>query len=110
MSPGRKPTTCWPALRSSDKRQRYLEAVRAFQKAAELEPHNENYRFDYGYELLRHQTTGAAIAVFASGVRDFPNSGKMRVRLGCAYYVAGQYEEAARSVLQSTTIDPHNRL
>jgi tetratricopeptide (TPR) repeat protein len=93
-----------------EQRQRYLEAVRAFQKAAELEPRNEDYRFDYGYELLRHQTTDAAIAVFASGVRDFPNSGKMRVGLGCAYYVAGQYEEAARSILQSTTIDPHNRL
>ena len=93
-----------------EQRQLYLQAVQAFQRAAELEPHNENYRFDYGYELLRHQTTDAAIAVFASGVRDFPNSGKMHVGLGCAYYVAGQYEEAARSILQSTTIDPHNRL
>ncbi len=93
-----------------EQRQRYLEAVRAFQKAAELEPRNEDYRFDYGYELLRHQTTDAAIAVFAGGVRDFPNSGKMRVGLGCAYYVAGKYEEAGQSILQSTTIDPHNRL
>ena len=72
-----------------EQRQRYLEAVRGFQKAAELEPHNEDYRFDYGYELLRHQTTGAAIAVFGTGVRDFPNSGKMRVGLGCAYNWAG---------------------
>jgi len=93
-----------------EQRQRYLDAVRAFQKAAELEPRNQDYRFDYGYELLRHQTTDAAIAVFASGVRDFPNSGKMRVGLGCAYYVAGKYEEAGQSILQSTTIDPHNRL
>ncbi|HLB86754.1 MAG TPA: tetratricopeptide repeat protein, partial [Terriglobales bacterium] len=93
-----------------EQRQRYLEAVRAFQKAAELDPRNEDYRFDYGYELLRHQTTDAAIAVFASGVRDFPNSGKMRVGLGCAHYVAGKYEEAAQSILQATTLDPHNRL
>jgi tetratricopeptide (TPR) repeat protein len=69
-----------------EQRQRYLQAVRAFQKAAELEPRNEDYRFDYGFELLRHQTTDAAIAVFVSGVRDFPNSAKMRVGLGCAYF------------------------
>jgi len=93
-----------------EQRQRYLEAVSAFQKAAELEPRNEDYRFDYGYELLRHQTTDAAIAVFASGVRDFPSSGKLRIGLGCAYYVAGKYEEAAQSILQATTLDPHNRL
>jgi tetratricopeptide (TPR) repeat protein len=92
-----------------EQRQRYLEAVSAFQKAAELEPRNEDYRFDYGYELLRHQTTDAAIAVFASGVRDFPSSGKLRIGLGCAYYVAGKYEEAAQSILQATTLDPHNR-
>ena len=59
---------------------------------------------------MRHQTTDAAIAVFASGVRDFPSSGKLRIGLGCAYYVAGKYEEAARSILQATTLDPHNRL
>ncbi|PYU66583.1 MAG: hypothetical protein DMG49_21635 [Acidobacteria bacterium] len=93
-----------------EQRQRYLEAVSAFQKAAELEPRNEDYRFDYGYELLRHQTTDAAIAVFASGVRDFPSSGKLRIGLGCAYYVAGKYEEAAQSILQATTLDPHDRL
>ena len=93
-----------------EQRQRYLEAVSAFQKAAELEPRNEDYRFDYGYELLRHQTTDAAIAVFAGGVRDFPSSGKLRIGLGCAYYVAGKYEEAAQSILQATTLDPHNRL
>ena len=93
-----------------EQRQRYLEAVSAFQKAAELEPRNEDYRFDYGYELLRHQTTDAAIAVFASGVRDFQSSGKLRIGLGCAYYVAGKYEEAAQSILQATTLDPHNRL
>src|SRR5438094_10422795 len=78
-----------------EQRQRYREAVSAFQKAAELEPRNEDYRCDYGYELLRHQTTDAAIAVFASGVRDFPSSGKLRSGLGCAYYVAAKYEEAA---------------
>lgn len=93
-----------------EQRKRYLEAVRAFQKAAELEPTNEHYRFDYGYELLRHQTDKAAAAVFASGVRDFPRSLKLRLGLGCAYYVGGKLEEAARPLLEAIKIEPNNRL
>ena len=89
-----------------EQRQRYLEAVSAFQKAAELEPRNEDYRFDYGYELLRHQTTDAAIAVFAGGVRDFPSSGKLRIGLGCAYYVAGKYEGPHRAFFRPQHLIP----
>ncbi|MCI0627577.1 MAG: tetratricopeptide repeat protein [Acidobacteria bacterium] len=93
-----------------EQRKRYLEAVRAFQKAAELEPGNEDYRYDYAFELLRHQTNQAAIAIFASGVRDFPKSLKLRLGLGCAYYVIGKQEDAARTLLEAITIEPRNKL
>jgi tetratricopeptide (TPR) repeat protein len=93
-----------------EQRKRFLEAVRAFQKAAELEPGNEDYRFDYGYELLQHQTDRAAIAILASGVRDFPSSLKLRLGLGCAYYVADNEEEAAQTLLAAIKIEPGNKL
>jgi tetratricopeptide (TPR) repeat protein len=93
-----------------EQRKRFLEAVRAFQKAAELEPSNEDYRFDYGYELLQHQTDRAAIAILASGVRDFPRSLKLHLGLGCAYYVVGNQEDAARTLLKTIKIDPSNKL
>ena len=93
-----------------EERRHYLEAVRAFQKAAELEPGNENYRFDYAYELLKHKTDRAAVAIFASGVRDFPRSLKLHLGLGCTYFVVGKQEEAAETLLQAIKIAPDNRL
>ncbi len=93
-----------------ERRAHYVEAVRAFQKASQLAPGNEDYRFDYGYELLRHQTGDAAVAIFATGVRDFPKSVKMWLGLGGAYYVAGEFKQAAEAVLKATTIDHDNKL
>jgi tetratricopeptide (TPR) repeat protein len=93
-----------------EQRKRYLEAVRAFQRAAELEPGNEDYRYDYAFELLKHKTDRAAIAIFASGVRDFPRSVKLRLGLGCAYYVVGKQEEAARILLEAIKIEPRHKL
>jgi tetratricopeptide (TPR) repeat protein len=87
----------------------YLKAVEAFQKAAELEPGNEGYRFDYGFELLAHQTNPAAIAIFSSGVRDFPNSLRMRLGLGSAYYFGGKPEEASITLLEAIRIDAQNK-
>ncbi len=93
-----------------EERQRYLEAVRAFQKAAELDSGNEDYRFDYANELLQHRTNTEAIAVFASGVRDFPHSWKMRLGLGCASYLTGKYDEAAQSLMEAVKIQPKLKL
>jgi tetratricopeptide (TPR) repeat protein len=93
-----------------ENRKHYLEAVRAFQKAAQLEPGNEDYRYDYAFELLKHKTDRAAIAIFASGIRDFPRSVKLRLGLGCAYYVVGKQEEAARILLEAIKIEPRHKL
>jgi tetratricopeptide (TPR) repeat protein len=89
-----------------EERRNYLEAVRCYQKAAELEPANEGYRFDYGFELLKHQTLPAAIAVFTSGVRDFPGALRMQLGLGCAYYLDRKSDDAAAALLSALTIQP----
>ena len=75
-----------------------------------MEPGNEDYRYDYAFELLKHKTDRAAIAIFASGVRDFPRSVKLRLGLGCAYYVVGKQEEAARILLEAIKIEPRHKL
>ncbi len=92
-----------------EERKHYLEAVEAFQKAAELEPGNEGFRFDYGFELLTHQTNSAAVAIFSSGVRDFPNSVRMRLGLGSAYYFSGKPEEASTALLDAIHFDGKNK-
>jgi tetratricopeptide (TPR) repeat protein len=55
---------------------------------------------------LQHKTTTAAIAIFASGVRDFPKSVKMGLGLGCAYYLTAKFEEAAQVLLKALSIAP----
>src|SRR5439155_27314498 len=61
-------------------------------------------------ELLQHRTNQEAIVIFASGVRDFPNSWKMRLGLGCAYFLTGKYDEAAQALLQAIRIEPKVKL
>jgi tetratricopeptide (TPR) repeat protein len=91
-----------------ENRGRYQEAARAFQRAAELAPGNEDYRFDYANTLLQHQDAKSAVAAFLIAARDFPRSWRMRLGLGAAYYLVGNYEDAARVLLEAANIEPNS--
>jgi hypothetical protein len=49
-----------------------LEAVREYQRAAELDA-SEQYLFDWGTELLTHRALEPAAEVFTKGNRLFPS-------------------------------------
>ncbi|MCZ2074724.1 MAG: tetratricopeptide repeat protein [Bryobacterales bacterium] len=91
-------------------RQRPIEASQAYRRASELEAGSEVYRFDYGNALLQHESVEAAVAVFARGVRDFPESWRMRLGLGSSYYLAEQYESAAEALLEAVEREPSAEL
>ena len=76
-----------------EKAHRPLDAVHAFQRAAELEPGSEDYRFDYLYELISHESFEAAI-LGKTRRALFPNSLKIQLALGTAVYGKGNYDEA----------------
>jgi tetratricopeptide (TPR) repeat protein len=82
-----------------------LEAVRQYQKAAELEP-SEPYLFDWGSEFLKHGAVKPATEVFAKGNTLFPDSPRMLIGLGVAWYARGSYEKAARSVMTASDLSP----
>ena len=82
-----------------------LEAVRQYQRAAELEPSESNL-FDWGAELLLHRAPEPAIEVFGKGNRLFPHSVRMLVGLGVAWSVRGSYEEATRRLCAATDLNP----
>jgi tetratricopeptide (TPR) repeat protein len=82
-----------------------LEAVREYQRAAELDP-NEPNLFDWGTELLLHHAPEPAIEVFNEGNRLFPRSVRMLVSLGVAWYAHGSYEEAARRISEAADLSP----
>ncbi|MHB8217018.1 MAG: tetratricopeptide repeat protein [Candidatus Sulfotelmatobacter sp.] len=84
-----------------------LEAVREYQRAAELNP-SEPYLFDWGAELLLHHAAEPAVEVFTKGNRLFPDSARMLAGLGASWYALGSYEKAAQNLCEASDLDPEN--
>ncbi len=57
-----------------------LEAVRKYQRAAELNASEQNF-FEWGAELLKHRAAEPAAEVFRKGTRLFPHSTRPTCRL-----------------------------
>ncbi len=84
-----------------------LEAVREYQRAAELDP-SELYLFDWGTELLAHRALEPATEVFRKGNRLFPKSVRMLVALGVAWYARGANEQATQCLANASDLSPDN--
>lgn len=82
-----------------------LEAVREYQRAAELNPSEPNL-FDWGTELLVHHAAEPAIEVFTKGNRLFPRSVRMLAGLGAAWYSLGSYDQAAQRFCEASDLSP----
>jgi len=83
----------------------YVAAVNEFEKAAHMDPSESNL-FDWGSELLVHQTLNPAVEVFSQGVKRYPNSPRLAVGLGLALYTRGSYDNAVRALLRGIDLDP----
>ena len=81
-----------------------LEAVREYQRAAELDP-GEAYIFDWGSELLLHHAPEPALDVFTKGNRLFPRSVRMLVGLGAAWFARGSYDEAVQRICEASDLN-----
>jgi tetratricopeptide (TPR) repeat protein len=84
-----------------------LEAVKEFQRAAELNPSESNL-FDWGSELLEHRAIEPALEVFAKGNRLFPRSVRMLAGLGASWYARGSYDNAAQRLCEASDLDPND--
>jgi len=82
-----------------------VDAVREYQRAAEMEPSEENL-FAWGAELLLHHAYAQASEVFAKGHRLYPKSVRILVGLGSAAYAQDLNEQAARWLLQAIALEP----
>jgi tetratricopeptide (TPR) repeat protein len=83
------------------------EAARQYEIAARMEPTEKNL-FDLGSDLLKHSGLEPALKVFDYGVHQHPQSAKLRVGLGIAYYSLGQYDHAVETLCQAVDQDPHD--
>src|SRR5262249_22162129 len=83
----------------------FIVAVNEFQNAARLEPSESNL-FDWGGELLLHRTLDPAVEVFQKATRLYPQSSRLMVGLGMAYYARGNYDDAVKAFLRCADLDP----
>jgi tetratricopeptide (TPR) repeat protein len=83
-----------------------LEAVRDYERAAELDP-REPYVFDWGSELLLHHAPEPAVEVFTRGNRLFPHSVRMLIGLGAAWFARGSYDQAVQRICQASDLNPN---
>jgi tetratricopeptide (TPR) repeat protein len=91
-----------------EKLNRPLEAVRDYERAAELDPSESNL-FDWGSELLKHRALDPAIEVFGKGDRLFPNSARMLIGLGVANYARGFNDDAVARLCQASDLAPQDQ-
>ena len=87
-----------------------LKAVRAFQRAAELDPRSEDDRFDYLAELLAHKSFDAAILIARAAVNNFPDSIRLQLALVAALYGKENYAEAQEILLNASLKFPDSDL
>jgi len=88
-----------------EKAKNYVAAVNEYERAAHMDPSESNL-FDWGSELLVHQTPEPAIEVFSQGLKRFPNSARLTVGLGLALDLHGSFDDAVKSLLRATDLDP----
>jgi tetratricopeptide (TPR) repeat protein len=84
-----------------------LEAVREYERAARMDPSEQNY-FEWGTELLLHKADQPAVEVFTKGSRIHPDSARMLAGLGAALYASGSYEEAAHRICEASDLQPRD--
>jgi tetratricopeptide (TPR) repeat protein len=84
---------------------RPLDAVREYQRAAEMQPSEPNL-FAWGAELLLHHAPEPAIEVFSKGHRLYPQSSRMMLGLGAAWYAQRSKEQAAQIILDACDMNP----
>ena len=88
-----------------EKRGDSLAAVRSYQAAVALSPNDEQYRVALALELLRHETFDAAILVLEPAVKQFPDSIRLRVALGLAYFLVNRDADGTRALVDAMGLD-----
>jgi tetratricopeptide (TPR) repeat protein len=84
---------------------KFVAAANEYELAAHLDPSESNL-FDWGSELLLHRTLEPAIQVFQSAAERYPNSPRLAIGLGIAYYSRGNYDDAVKSLLKAADLSP----
>jgi tetratricopeptide (TPR) repeat protein len=84
-----------------------LDAVREYQRAAEMDP-RESYLFDWGAELLLHHAAEPAVEIFTKGNHLFPRSERILIGLGAAWFALGSFDQAVQRICEASDQNPND--
>jgi len=82
-----------------------VSALKEYQLAARMDPSEQNI-FAWGNELLLHDSIEPALEVFTRGVALYPNSLRMYIGLGVAYYSRSLYDGAIQALCHASDLNP----
>lgn len=85
----------------------FVEAAKHMQNAAHLDPSEANI-YDLAIELLRHWSWQPATEIAQYGVQRFPESRRLKMAEGIAFYGNGRYTQAAAIFSALLALDPGN--
>jgi tetratricopeptide (TPR) repeat protein len=89
-----------------EKKGDHTAAARAYERAVQLAPDREEYRFAFALQLIRYQSFQPAIDALEASEKLFPKSAKLQTLLGIAQYSAGYTPDAERTLEQAIALDP----
>jgi tetratricopeptide (TPR) repeat protein len=88
-----------------DLQQQPAKAAQQMQRAAGLNPYEEDYYFQAAREYTAAGNAPAAIQVIETGKRVFARSPQLELMLGVAYYATQQYQQAVDAFLRTIHLD-----
>jgi tetratricopeptide (TPR) repeat protein len=92
-----------------EKDKNYLASAAHFEKAVHIDP-SENNIYEWGTELLLHQTFEPALEVFKAGLVRFPQSSRLTLGFGVATYGLGDFAGGAEAFLRASELNPADSL
>jgi tetratricopeptide (TPR) repeat protein len=88
-----------------EKQEKFVDAASEYEKAAHLDPTEDNL-FDWGSEMLLHRTYEPAITIFQAAVERYPDSARLQIGLGLALYSRDKYQQAVKTLLKAVALTP----
>ena len=82
----------------------FLGTGNEYWRAAQMDPSEQNL-FDWGCELLLHQSVEPSIDTFKGGIDHYPGSAKLWIGLGIALYSRGRYDDAISALLRAIDLN-----
>ena len=83
----------------------FVAAANQFELAAHADPSESNL-FDWASELLLHRTLDPAVEVFRQASERYPQSPRLTIGLGMAYYARGNYDDAVKALVRGADLNP----